>query len=365
MQDKSPLRVIFFCGDESPFGRAHLLPLLEDGFSVQAVVVPTEACSQRFRERLLGGDINHPERFRGRVNFRSLLGQAKAFLSRGRMPPNPWSALDATFPRFRIREVCREKGVQFQEIDDVNSPQVLQWLAELRPDLLICAAYPQIFGSRLLEMPRIGGVNFHPSLLPRCRGANPIYWAIASGEKETGVTAHFMTERLDGGDIVAQAPIPIAEEDNYWSVYGKVLRDTPRLVKAVAAFFAEGRTRGVSQDEREATTFREPRKIHRCLFWALRSAAALVNQVRAGEAFLVARGRQIGVRGAGVIPTASILTNGLRVPPGTVIAVGHAELVVAAKDGGVAIREVVYRGRPMNGASLARCLRLHVGENLS
>jgi len=359
------MRAIFLCGDESPFGRAHLLPLLEEGFSVQAVVVPTGACSQRFRERLLGGEVNHPERFRGRVNFRSLLGQAKASLSRGRMPPNPWSALDATFPRFRIREVCWEKGVQFREIEDVNLPQVIQWLAKQRPDLLICAAYPQIFGSRLLEMAHIGGINFHPSLLPRCRGANPIYWAIASGEKETGVTAHFMTERLDGGDIVAQVPIPITEEDDYWSLYGKVLHETPRLVKAVAAFFAEGRTRGVPQDEREATTFREPRKIHRCLFWALRPAAALVNQVRAGDAFFVARGRRIGVRDAAVIPTASILTNGLRVRAGTVIAIRRGEVVVAADGGSVAIRWAVYCGDTVDGAALAARLRIRVGETLS
>jgi len=365
MQDGSPLHVIFFCGDESPFGRAHLLPLLEERFSVQAVVVPTAACSQRFRERLLGGDINEPRRFRGLVKFQSLLHHARALLAKGQRPTNPWSALDAVFPRFRIREVCQERSVPFLEIGDVNSPQILQWLKEQRPDLLFCAAYPQIFGSRLLETARIGGVNFHPSLLPRCRGANPIYWAIATGEQETGVTAHFMTERLDGGDIVAQVPIPIAEEDNYWSVYGMALREIPGLVKTVAAFFAEGRARAVPQDEREATTFREPRQIHRCLFWALRPAAALVNQVRAGEAFIVARDQHVWVRDAALVPTAPILTNSLRVPAGTVIAIGQGVLVVAANGGGVAIRQAVYRGRKMDGVSLARCLRLHVGENLS
>ncbi len=241
---------------------------------------------------------------------------------------------------------------------------VVEWLAGQRPDLLLCSAYPQIFGSALLGTARLGGVNFHPSLLPRCRGANPIYWAIASGEKETGLSAHFMTRELDAGDLVAQIPIPVGEEDDYRSLYSKALRETPRLVGAVEAFFAAGRTRGVPQDSREATTFREPRPLHRRLFWASRPAAALVRQVRAGEAFFVARGRWIGVRWAAPVPTTAILTNELQVPAGTVIAIREGEVVVAAAGGGVAIRQAVYRGRTMDGAALAACLRLHLGETL-
>ena len=365
MQVGSNLRVVFLCGDESPYGRAHLLPLLGGGFSIQAVVVPTSACWQRFRERLLGSEIFPPQRARGRAALLSWLGRAQVFRARVQRQPASWSAFDATITQSAVRAECGERGVPCREVMDVNSSEVLRWVAEQRPDLLLCAAYPQIFRGALLATARLGGVNFHPSLLPRCRGANPIYWAIAVGEKETGVSAHFMTQDLDAGDIVAQIPVPIAEEDDYSSLYGKVIAKTPRLVEMAEAFFAAGRTRGIPQDAQEATTFREPRQLHRRLFLASRPAAELVRQVRAGEAFLVARGQWICVRQATLVPTASMLTNGLQVPAGTVIAVGYRALVVAAQGGGVAIRQAVYRGRTMDGAALAACLRLHIGESLS
>ena len=331
IQDRPTLRVVIFCGDESPYGRAHLLLLLRGDFSVQAVVVPTPTCWQHFRERLLGSESHSPRRRRGRARLQALLAPVRALLAGDQGQANPWNTLDATFPKSQVREVCAERGVPFREITDVNTPEVLGWMAKQGPDLLLCAAYPQIFGPALLATARLGGVNFHPSLLPRCRGANPIYWAIASGEKETGISAHFMTQEVDAGDIVAQIPIPLAEEDDYWSLYRKALRETPHLVEAVEAFFAAGQTRGIPQDPREATSFREPRQLHRRLFWGSRSAGALVRQVRAGEAFLVARGQWIAVRQATLVPAASILTNELRVPAGTVIAVRPGEVVVAAE----------------------------------
>jgi len=365
-QGGSSVRVVLFCGDESPYGRAHLLPVLRGTFSVQAVVVPTPACWQRFRARLMGTGVPPPQRVRGRAILQSLLRRARAALvGGGPGQPNLWNTLDATFPKSQVREVCAERGVPFREITDVNTPEVLGWMAKQGPDLLLCAAYPQIFGSALLATVRLGAVNFHPSLLPRCRGANPIYWAIASGEKETGVSAHFMTQEVDAGDLVEQIPIPIAEEDDYWSLYRKALREIPHLVEAVEAFFAESRTRGIPQDPREATSFREPRQLHRRLMWGSRSAAALVRQVRAGEAFFITQGRWIGVRRAALVPTDPILTNDLQVPAGTVIAIRDGELVVAVEGGGVAIREAVYRGRTMIGSTLAACLPLQIGEILS
>ena len=106
MQGGLPVRVVFFCGDESPFGRAHILPFLEERFSVQAVVVPTAARWQHFRVRLLGDEIDPPQRLQGRASFRSLLGRARAALAPGQRQRNPWSTLDEVFPQYRVRKIC-------------------------------------------------------------------------------------------------------------------------------------------------------------------------------------------------------------------------------------------------------------------
>jgi methionyl-tRNA formyltransferase len=365
MLARGTLRVVFFCGDESPYGRAHLLPLSQGVFSLQAVVVPTRACWESFRERLLGGELHSQQPSRGRTSLRSLLARVRVAFEGAEGIASPWEAFEEAFPRSRVAAICKDRGIPVWGITDVNAPDVVQSLAEQRPDLLLCAAYPQIFGPALLGTAQNGGVNFHPSLLPRCRGANPIYWAITTGEKELGVTAHYMVQGLDAGDLLAQIPIPIEEEDDYWSLYEKVLRETPRLVGMVEAFFTSGRTGGIPQDPREATSFREPRTLHRRLFWTSRSAEALVRQVRAGEAFFVNRGQWITVRKATLVPTSHLLTNDLLVPSGTVIAIRQGELVIAAEGGGVAIREAVYRGRIIDGATLAVELRLRIGETLS
>ena len=180
MPARGNLSVVFFCGDESPYGKAHLLPLLQGGFSLQTVVVPTPACWERFRKRLLGNEFHRQKIEGGTAKLRSLLARTRAALESVRRSATPWETLEAALSCPRVPTLCKEYGIPVCEITDVNALDVVQWLAEQRPDLLLCAAYPQIFGSALLGTARHGGINFHPSLLPRCRGANPIYWAIAT-----------------------------------------------------------------------------------------------------------------------------------------------------------------------------------------
>jgi len=92
----------------------------------------------------------------------------------------------------------------------------------LKPDLIITAAYGQIIPKELLDIPRLGCINVHASLLPKYRGGAPIHQAVIDGEKETGITIMYMAEEMDNGDIISQAVIPISDYDDTGTLFFKL-----------------------------------------------------------------------------------------------------------------------------------------------
>src|ERR1700722_2979141 len=106
-----------------------------------------------------------------------------------------------------MKAIALERGLPVLQPEKINTPEGVAALAELKPDLLVVAAYGQILSREVLGVPPLGGINVHASLLPKYRGAAPIAWAIAAGEKQTGVTIIRMTVGLDAGDMLAQGTV--------------------------------------------------------------------------------------------------------------------------------------------------------------
>jgi methionyl-tRNA formyltransferase len=94
-------------------------------------------------------------------------------------------------------------------IGDLRQPGALAALQATEPDLIVVACFTSLLPPEVLAIPRLGGVNVHPSLLPRGRGPEPLFWSFRRGERETGVTVHRMTERFDAGTILRQERVPI------------------------------------------------------------------------------------------------------------------------------------------------------------
>lgn len=95
-------------------------------------------------------------------------------------------------------------------------------ILNVQPDLLITAAYGQIIPKSLIDLPKLGCINVHASLLPKYRGGAPIHQAIIDGEKETGVTIMYMDVTMDTGDIISTAKAPILDEDNVGTLFEKM-----------------------------------------------------------------------------------------------------------------------------------------------
>lgn len=329
-----PLRVLFFCGERSPWGRAHLQPLLDhEHVELVGIALPTDERWAAFRRALLGGDPE-PRTLRHRLadvvfaTARQLRGQ--------RPPPDP-------VPGFLDR--VRGRGIPFLRHHDANSPEALAAYRATEPDVVLGAAYPQIFADPFLRELGPGAYNAHPSLLPRCRGANPIFWAIASGETETGGTIHVLTPELDAGPIAARVPVEIGPSDGYHDLYARLESVVPELVNRFVTFIRAGDD-STPQDDAHATTFRNDRMIHHRLFWSEHSAEELERLVRAadGLAFFFDRHVRVRVLRARHEATNRNMTNDVRVPPGAVVDLDdHGHPVVATREGYLVLEETATK----------------------
>jgi methionyl-tRNA formyltransferase len=127
-----------------------------------------------------------------------------------------------------VKQAALALGLEVFQPEKVKVPEAVARLRSLRADLGCVAAFGQILPQEVLDAPRLGCVNVHASLLPKYRGAAPIAWAIARGERETGVSIQRMVARLDAGDVLVQKTLPLGPQD-----------DTEGLTQALAGLGAE------------------------------------------------------------------------------------------------------------------------------
>ncbi len=148
---------------------------------------------------------------------------------------------------------ARSRGVPVLQPEKVRDGRLAAELAALAPDVLCVAAYGRILGKDLLELAPFGAVNVHGSLLPRWRGAAPIQWAIASGERETGVTIMQMDEGLDTGDMLLQRALPIGPEDTTETLAPRLAALGGEALVAALELLEGGDLVPVRQDAAQAT----------------------------------------------------------------------------------------------------------------
>ena len=145
---------------------------------------------------------------------------------------------DRAFPGTRsysVAGVLRKAEIPIHRPADINAPSFHDLLRELDVSLLVSIACPQIVRRALLDLPEHGCINIHGALLPKYRGRMPSFWVLANGETKTGVTVHYMNEKLDDGPIIVQKEVPIEPSDTLHSLVlkSKVGYGALALVEAV------------------------------------------------------------------------------------------------------------------------------------
>ncbi|MDR1373996.1 MAG: methionyl-tRNA formyltransferase [Treponema sp.] len=218
--------------------------------------------------------------------------------------------------------------------------------AALRPDLLVSFAYGRIFGPKFLALFPLGGINIHPSLLPKYRGPTPIPAAILGRERETGITIQRLAAEMDAGDILLQESFLLSGRETTEELSGIAARRAPVLLRQVLAGLVRGDLRGKPQDHREASYCSLISKEDGRIDWN-RSAAAIDARIRAytpwplswtaqGDRFLaILEARPCGEAG----PAASVAP-----PPGSVLGVDkNRGILVQTGEGVLGITRLQYR----------------------
>ncbi len=164
--------------------------------------------------------------------------------------------------------------------DNPNTPEVVEQICALQPDFFFSFYYREMLKRELLEIPKHGALNMHGSLLPKYRGRVPVNWAIIHGETETGATLHYMTEKPDNGDIVAQQAVPILPDDTALEVFQKVTVAAEIALNACLPELLAGRAHAASQDLSKGAYFGGRKAEDGVIDWS-QDARSIHNLVRA------------------------------------------------------------------------------------
>lgn len=160
---------------------------------------------------------------------------------------------------YSVQSVARKFNLPVYFADNVNSEDHLKYLSRLKPDVII-SAQGQIFKKELLSLPAIACINRHSAMLPRYGGLWPVFWAMLNGEENIGVTVHTMTEKIDGGKILAQKAIKRQEKDSMYGLYKKAFAISGEVVLEALERLKKNPVKDIPYNPKEATYFSNPKK---------------------------------------------------------------------------------------------------------
>lgn len=247
-----------------------------------------------------------------------------------------------------VKALAVAHGTPVYQPVTLRDPDAQAELAALAPDLMVVVAYGLILPQVVLDIPRLGCINSHASLLPRWRGAAPIQRAIEAGDAESGVTVMQMEAGLDTGPMLLKVTTPISPDDTGGSLHDRLARLGPPAVVEAIAGLAAGSLVGERQDDALATYAHKLNKDEARLDWT-RPAQELARQVRAFFPWPVSHSL---LRGESVKVLAAHDVNGAGAP-GQIIAVGKDGLTVACGEGALCLTRLqLPGGKPLSFADL-------------
>ena len=250
-------------------------------------------------------------------------------------------------------------GVPVHTPKSLRNEDEQKTLAGLAPDVIVVAAYGLILPQAVLDIPRLGCVNIHGSLLPRWRGAAPIHRSILAGDTETGITIMMMEAGLDTGPMLLKGTLPITRETSAQSLHDAMSCLGGRLIVDALEGLAQGTLHAEPQPEAGVTYADKLKREDGIIDWS-KSAVEIERQVRAlnpwPSTFFTLKGEVIKVLHAEIIPS-------VKARSGTLV---DTHFTVACGEGALRLLKVQRAGKgPTDGAALLRGLRLDIGALLS
>ncbi len=179
-----------------------------------------------------------------------------------------------------VKQFAASAGLTVMQPESFKDPKEVELLAELKPDIIVVAAYGQILPDPVLKIPPYKCINIHPSLLPKYRGPSPVAAAILNGDTQTGVTIMLIESKVDSGLVIAQVTTNIKDNDTTGSLTGRLAEIGAALLVDTLPAWISGGIRPIAQDESQASYTRMERKEDGELDWNW-TALRLWRKVRA------------------------------------------------------------------------------------
>lgn len=237
-----------------------------------------------------------------------------------------------------VKEYALAQGLTVYQPQKVKTPEFVELLHELQPELIVVAAFGQFLSKEILELPKYGCINVHASLLPKYRGAAPIQYAIIKGEKESGVTIMQMDIGMDTGAMLDKVVVPIAENTTMGELHDALREQGAALLLEVIDKIAAGTAVAEPQDNEQATYATLLDRSMEHIDWS-KTAQEVHNLIRgfnpAPSTFTkLPNGKSLKIWGSKMTDKSSAAA------AGTVIATGKHSFFVACGEGVLEITEV-------------------------
>ena len=238
-----------------------------------------------------------------------------------------------------VKELAIAHQIPVFQPENFREDETVHQLQELKPDVCAVVAYGRILPQRVLDVPTLGCVNIHASLLPQYRGSAPYQWAVLDGLKETGVTAQHMALKMDAGDIIDIAKTPIGENETAGELLDRLAVLGADLLSRTLHRFENGRPEGTPQDESQVSFAPMLDKSMCPIDWT-KTAHQVHDQVRGLNPWPCATAT---IGGTFFKIHSTVLTDGSGAP-GEILGLTKTGLRVACGEGAVEIRVLQAEG---------------------
>ena len=241
-----------------------------------------------------------------------------------------------------VKRFAAARNMPVLQPERVKDREFIERFRDINPDMVVLVSFGQILPREIIEGPRLGCLNVHPSLLPEYRGAAPMQWAIIRGETTTGVTIMMMDEGVDSGDILLQEEIPIGADESFGNLHDRLADRGAALLLRAIELLTEGRAKSIAQEHSLATYAPRLKKEDGLINWHS-PVETIVNLIRGlsptpcAYAFLDKKMLKVFSAVGEEAPTGDVA--------GKVCPLADWGLPVAAANGYVYLREVQLQGR--------------------
>ena len=238
-----------------------------------------------------------------------------------------------------VKQLASQHNIPLFYLFNLRDPMAQAELAALRPDLMVVVAYGLILPQAVLDIPRLGCINSHASLLPRWRGAAPIQRAIQAGDGESGVTLMQMEAGLDTGPMLCKVTTPISTEETAGSLHDRLAELGAQAMAAAIGPLVRGELRGEKQDDSLATYAHKLNKDEARIDWQ-QPATELDRQIRAFNPWPISHAQLDGE----TVKVLSAVPEQASGPAGTILSANKDGLTVACGEGALRLTRLQMPG---------------------